>query len=100
MIKKADILERLNTLIGKELTNQNLHEALFCEEKDIKRLRRFHVGTHTYIQYKIHVDNTTEKSPFVNIRIQGNPNTFRVDFEEKNGRMILQSEAKINYSYF
>ncbi|WP_209121256.1 hypothetical protein [Alkalihalobacillus sp. BA299] len=99
MIKKADMLKRLSSLIGKELTSRNLHEALFCEEKDQKKLRRFNFGTHTYVQYKIHLDKNSDIPPFVVITIPGNPTTFRVDLEEKEGQMIIHSEPKINYYY-
>lgn len=99
MIKKSDVIERLNALIGKELTSQNLHEALFCEEKHKKILRRYNAGTYTYVQYKIHKDKTSDTPTFVDITIPGNPNTFRVRLEERDGQMIVQSEARINYSY-
>ncbi|WP_318504014.1 hypothetical protein [Bacillus sp. T3] len=99
MIKKSDVIERLNSLIGKELTSQNLHEALFCEEKHKKILRRYNAGTYTYVQYKIHTDKTSDTQPCVDITIPGNPNTFRVGLEERDGQLIVQSEARINYSY-
>lgn len=96
MISKADVIERLRTLIGKELTSTNLHEALFCEVKHQKILRRYYVGTHTYVTYKI---QSNEIPPFVDITIPGNPNTFRVGLEEKDGQLIIVSEPRINFSY-
>jgi hypothetical protein len=96
MIKKADILERLGSLVGKELTSTNLHEAVFCEEKHKKILRRFYVGTHTYIQYKIINEETLSA---VDITISGSPNTFRVGLEELDGQWIINSDPRINYSY-
>lgn len=99
MIKKADVLERLTTLIGKELTSENLHEAIFCEEKHRKIIRRFHNGTHTYIQYKIMTDKHTDHTMFADITIPGNPNTFRLRLEEQNGKVIVLSEPRINFSY-
>lgn len=97
MIRKTDVIERLNSLIGQELTSDRLHEAIFCEEKHQKILRRYHKGKYTYVHYKIHTYN--DRPPFVDITIPGNPNTFRVGVEERDGKMILQSEARINYSY-
>lgn len=97
MIKKSDVIERLNTLIGQELTSRNLHEALFCEEKHKKILRRYNAGTYTYVQYKIQKDSNMQ--PCVDITIPGNPNTFRVELEERDGQMIIHAEARINYSY-
>jgi hypothetical protein len=97
MIKKADIIERLGSLIGKELTSENLHEALFCEEKHKKILRRFHVGTHTYIEYKIHQDEGSQT--YVDITISGSSNTYRLGLEEKDGQLLINSEPRINYSY-
>ncbi|MFD2804600.1 hypothetical protein ACFSYB_06985 [Litchfieldia salsa] len=96
MISKADVIERLGTLMGKELTSSNLHEALFCEEKHKKILRRFHHGTHTYVQFNIQ-ENVTPV--FVEIRVPGNPNTFKLELEEKDGQLIVQSEPRINFSY-
>ncbi len=97
MIRKTDVIERLNSLIGQELTSQNLHEAIFSEEKHKKILRRYHAGTYTYVQYKIHIGS--DAPPYVDINIPGNPNTFKVGLEEKDGQMIIKSEARINYSY-
>lgn len=97
MIKKTDVIERLNSLIGQELNSQALHEALFCEEKHKKILRRYHAGTYTYVQYKIHIDS--DETAYVDITIPGNPNRFRVKLEEREGQMIMQSEARINYVY-
>ena len=97
MIKKSDVIERLNSLIGQELTSRNLHEALYCEEKHTKILRRYNAGTYTYVQYKIHTGS--DMPPYVDINIPGNPNTFRVRLEERDGRLIIQSEARINFSY-
>lgn len=97
MIRKTDVIERLNSLIGQELTSDRLHEAIFCEEKHQKILRRYHTGKYTYVQFKIHTNNDGQS--FVDIIIPGNPNTFRVDAAEMDGKMIIQSEARINYSY-
>ena len=97
MIKKADILERLGSLDSKELTSINLHEAMFCEEKHKKILRRFHIGTHTYIQYKIH--NNEKNLSVADITISGSPNTYRLGLKEIDGQLIINSEPRINFSY-
>lgn len=101
MIRNADVKERLGCLIGKELTSENLHEALFCEEKHKKIRRRFNVGTHTYIQYKmkVHKHLDLDSQSYADISISGNPNTFRVDVEEKDGQVIINSESRISYTY-
>jgi len=97
MISKADVIERLRSLLGKELTSVNLHEAIFCEAKHQKILRRFHVGTHTYVEFKLDKNNDTPE--FVDITIPGNPNTFRLGLEEKDGQLVIVSEPRINFSY-
>ena len=99
MIKNADIKERLDLLIGKELTSENLHVAVFCEEKHEKIRRRFNVGTHTYIQYQIKRQEQLDIQTFADIFISGNPNTFRVGVEEKDGQVIINSESRISYTY-
>lgn len=99
MIKNADIKERLDLLIDKELTSENLHVAVFCEEKHEKIRRRFNVGTHTYIQYQIKRQEQLDIQTFANIFISGNPNTFRVGVEEKDGQVIINSESRISYTY-
>lgn len=98
MIKKADVIERLNSLVGKEITSTTLHEALFCEEKHQKILRRYHVGTHTYVQFKVHIDENNVPL-HADITIPGNPNTFRVGLEHINGKTLIQSGPRINYAY-
>lgn len=99
MIKNADIIERLGLLIDKELTSESLHVGLFCEEKHKKIRRRYCAGTHTYIQYKIKVQKQPELKSFVDISISGNPNTFRINVEEKDGQIIINSEPRISYTY-
>ena len=99
MIKNADIKERLDLLIGQELTPENLHVAVFCEEKHKKIRRRFEVGTHTYIQYHIKGQEQLNMQSFAEISISGNPNTFRVGVEEMDGRVIINSESRISYMY-
>jgi hypothetical protein len=99
MIKNSDIKERLDLLIGKELNSQNLHVAVFCEEKHTKIRRRFEVGTHAYIQYKIKENEQHDMQSFADISILGNPNTFRVGVEEKDGQFFINSEARISYTY-
>ena len=99
MIKNADVKERLDVLIGKELTSENLHEAVFCEEKHKKIRRRFHVGTHTYIQYQMKESKQLDLPSYADISISGNPNTFRVGVEEKHGQVMINSEARISYTY-
>ncbi|WP_096200419.1 hypothetical protein [Bacillus sp. FJAT-45350] len=99
MIRKADVLDRLNPLIGKELTSKNLHEALFCEEKHKKVLRRFNFGTHTYLQYNTVTTENDSVPTFVDITISGNPNTFRMGLIEKEGKLLIDTEPKIDYSY-
>ncbi|WP_216829758.1 hypothetical protein [Alkalihalobacterium elongatum] len=95
MIKKSDIHERLASLIGQELTNENLHNALFCDEKHQKIRRRVSNGTHTYITYKI---RNNSNQPVVDLSISGTPNTYRLALEEKDGKLIIQSEPRINFS--
>ncbi|WP_078544613.1 hypothetical protein [Litchfieldia alkalitelluris] len=99
MIKKADVIERLNTLIGRELTSESLHEALFCEVKHQKILRRYQAGSHTYVQYKLHISSDGSTPPFADIIIPGNPTTFRVGLEERDMNFHVISEAKINFTY-
>ena len=99
MIKNADIKERLDLLIGKELNSENLHVAVFCEEKHKKMLRRFDVGTHNYIQYQIKEQELLDMQAFADISISGNPNTFRIGVEEKDGKFIINSESRISYTY-
>jgi hypothetical protein len=99
MIKNSDIKERLDLLIGKELNSENLHAAVFCEEKHNKIRRRFDVGTHTYIQFQIKGQEQLDIQSFANITISGNPNTFRVGIEEKDGKVIINSESRISYAY-
>ena len=99
MIKNADIKERLDLLIDKELTSEILHVAVFCEEKHEKIRRRFNVGTHTYIQYQIKRQEQLDIQTFADIFISGNPNTFRVGVEEKDGQVIINSESRISYTY-
>ncbi|MFT8320495.1 MAG: hypothetical protein ABF649_06275 [Bacillus sp. (in: firmicutes)] len=99
MIRKADILDRLKSLIGKELTSENLHEAVFCEEKHKKILRRFHTGTHTYIHYTVHTKVDVEWQTVADITIPGNPYTFQVGIEEINGQVIIHSEPRISFAY-
>lgn len=95
MIRNAEVLERLRTLQGRELTSENLHNAIFCEDKHKKILRRFNVGTHTYIQYKVKTQEIPEPKTFVDISIPGNPKLFRVEIEEKNGQVIFISEPRM-----
>ncbi|MEB1809621.1 MAG: hypothetical protein LPK26_20390 [Bacillaceae bacterium] len=98
MIKKSDIHERLASLIGQELTNENLHDALFCDEKHIKIRRRVRNGTHSYLNYKVRSAPTNNGQPVVDITISGTPNIYRLALEEKDGKLIIQSEPRINFS--
>lgn len=95
MIKNADVIERLGFLIGKELTSENLHEAVFCEEKHKNIRRRFNFGKHIYIQYKFNLDIQS----YADISIMGNPNTFRIGVAEKDGKFIINSDPRISYTY-
>lgn len=99
MIRNADVTERLRSLIGKELTSENLHEALFCEEKHQKILRRYHLGKYTYLEYTLKGTENSHELSFVDITIKGNSNTFRMDIIEKDGQILLNSEARISYNY-
>ncbi|MBD8068683.1 hypothetical protein [Bacillus sp. PS06] len=99
MISKADVIERLSTLIGEELTSEKLHEGLFCEDKHQKIRRRFHFGTHTYVTYTIHLESDQENASFAAITIPGNPNSFRVGLKEVDGKLLINSAPRINYSY-
>lgn len=92
-------MERLRTLIGKELTSSNLHEAIFSEIKHQKILRRFNVGSHSYIDYQIKKAESDEEKLVVDIKISGNPNTFRMGLEENDEVVIIASEPRISYSY-
>lgn len=98
MIRNADITERLRGLIGKELTCQSLHEAIFCEEKHQKMMRRYHLGKYTYLEYKIK-ENEDAQPEFVDITITGNSNTFRMNIVEKDGQILIDSDARISYNY-
>ncbi|HYK73399.1 MAG TPA: hypothetical protein VEV44_09800 [Pseudoneobacillus sp.] len=99
MINNADVIERLGLLIGKELTNENLHEALFCEEKHKKIRVRFNLGKYKYIQYNIKVQNHLDFQSYADISISGNPNTFRIGVEQKEGKVIINSDPRISYNY-
>jgi hypothetical protein len=99
MIKNADVTERLHKLIGKELTCRNLHEALFCELKHEKIMRRYHKGKYTYLNFKVKSKEDLATPTFVDINITGNPNTFQMDIVEKDGQYYLNSEARISYTY-
>ena len=72
---------------------------VFCEEKHKKIRRRFDVGTHTYIQYQIKRQEQLDMQSFADISISGNPNTFRVGVEEKDGKVIINSVSRISYTY-
>jgi hypothetical protein len=99
LISKGDILDRLKLLIGKELTSENLHEAVFCEEKHAKIRRRFHVGTHTYVHYKVYPSPDSDQESYADITIPGNPYTYRIGLEEKEGQLIIHSEPRISFCY-
>jgi hypothetical protein len=86
-------VDRLELLLGKELTIENLHETIFCEVKHQKILRRFHLGKYSYIQCKIIPPS------FADIVISGNPNTFRLGIEEKEGKQVITSAPRISYTY-
>lgn len=98
MIKKADILERLTTLMEKELTSENLHKALFCEEKDKKKIKRFQQGKQSYVQFKIRKVEE-QNTHYGDITVMGNPNIFTIELDEKGGKMLVHSEPKLKYSY-
>ncbi|MHC0035367.1 hypothetical protein [Pseudoneobacillus sp. C159] len=93
MINNKDIVDRLELLMGKELTSENLHETIFCEGKHQKILRRFNLGKYSYIQYKIIPPS------FADIVISGNPNTFRIGIKEKDGKHVVNSAPRISYTY-
>lgn len=99
MIRKADITERLRGLIGQELTCANLHEAIFCEEKHQKMMRRYHLGKYTYLEYKIKPNENPLEPSFVDITITGNSNTFRMNIIEREGKFVIDSDARISYNY-
>jgi hypothetical protein len=96
MINNTDVIERLGSLIGRELTNVTLHEVIFCEAKHKKILVRFHLGKQTYIHYKINKQNS---DTYADILISGNPNTFRIGIEEKDGSIIVISAPRVSYQY-
>ncbi|WP_442599831.1 hypothetical protein [Neobacillus sp. D3-1R] len=99
MINNPDIIERLGLLIGKELTDKSLHETIFCEAKHKNILRRFGLGKRTYIQSKLIIQDNPDSPSFADISILGNPNTFRVGIEEKEGKIIINSDPRISYTY-
>jgi hypothetical protein len=97
MINKADVMERLSLLMGKELNSSTLHEGLFCEGKHQKVLRRFHLGKQTYVEYKLHLKENGDS--YADILVLGNPNTFRLGVEEKEGKVVINSIPRISYTY-
>ena len=99
MIQNGDIQDRLNGLIGKELTDEQLHEALFCEKKHKKLLVRFQLGKQSYVKFKTRFLNNPEMTPHADIHVLGNPNKFSVKVEQKDGKVIVISEARVNYNY-
>jgi hypothetical protein len=100
MISNADVIERLGGLLGKELTTQNLHEAIFCEAKHQKLLRRFTLGKYNYIEYQVKNEVQPNGHFVADILISGNPNTFRVGIQAlNNGTSIITSEPRVSYSY-
>lgn len=99
MIKKGDILDRLKTLIGTELTNENLHLAVFSEAKHQKNLRRFHVGTHSYLKYTVHSHEESNNQAIADIIVLGNPYTYQVGVEVIEGKYIIRTEARISFLY-
>lgn len=99
MIKNSDVTERLRKLIGSELSCRNLHEALFCELKHEKIMRRYNKGKYTYLNFKVKSSEDLATPSVVNINIIGNPNTFQMDIVEKEGLYYLNSEARISYTY-
>jgi hypothetical protein len=96
MINNADVIERLGSLVGRELTNVTLHEVIFCEDKHKKILVRFNLGKHIYIHYKINKQNS---DTYADILISGNPNTFRIGVEEKDGSILVISAPRVSYQY-
>jgi hypothetical protein len=99
VINNADIIDRLRLVIGQELNRQQLHEALFCEEKHKKILRRFNSGKYNYIEYKVKKQEHPNISYVADITLLGNPNTFRIGIQDLDGRYIIHSEPRISYSY-
>ncbi|WP_096153927.1 MULTISPECIES: hypothetical protein [Bacillus] len=99
MIQNGDITERLNGLIGKELTDEHLHEALFCEKKHKKLLVRFQLGKQSYVKFRTRFLDHLEMTPHAEIHVLGNPNKFSVKVERKNDKVFIISEARVNYNY-
>jgi hypothetical protein len=99
MINNADIIERLRSLIGQELTSHTLHEALFTEEKHKKIIRRFNSGKYNYIEYKVKIQEQAEFKYVADITLLGNPNTFRIGVQNIDRKIIIHSEPRISYSY-
>jgi hypothetical protein len=99
MIHNADIIERLKPLIGQVLTSQTLHEALFCEEKHKKIMRRFSSGKYEYIEYEVKFQDQPNSGLVADITLLGNPNTFRIGVQDINGKFIIHSEPRISYTY-
>jgi hypothetical protein len=99
MISNADVIERLGGLLERELTIESLHEAIFCEPKHQKLLRRFALGKYVYIEYKIKNEVQPNSHTVADIEIVGNPNTFRVGIESRDGTIMVTSEPRVSYSY-
>jgi hypothetical protein len=100
MISNADIIERLRLLIGQELTNNTLHEALFTEEKHKKILRRLNSGKYNYIEYTVKNQEQANGKFVADITILGNPNTFRIGIvQDFDGKFFVNSDPRISYKY-
>jgi hypothetical protein len=100
MIQNADIIERLRLLIGQELTNHTLHEALFTEEKHKKILTRFNNGKYNYIKYTVKNEEQDDGKFVADITLLGNPNTFRIGImQDIDGKFIINSDPRISYNY-
>jgi hypothetical protein len=99
VINNADIIDRLGLVIGQELSCHTLHEALFCEKKHKKILRRFNSGKYHYIEYKVKIQEQPTIGHVADISLLGNPNTFRIGIHNIDGKFIITSEPRISYSY-
>lgn len=87
MLKNAEVKERLNNMIGEELTNINLallHDKPKCLKKQIENKQ-------AYVIYKI---IKTEEGYWAKIYLTGNPTQFRVGLEERNGKFYIKGEIK------
>ena len=99
MIQNGDIQERLKDLIGKELSDEQLHQALFCEKKHKKLLVRFELGKQSYVKFRARFLDNPAMPSYADIHVMGNPNKFSVKIAKVDEKIVVTSDARINYNY-